>query len=111
MEYKLHLGYKVYENGNLENNKGVILKPLIKNGYSYYEIKNNIFGDIAFIKAAKQDRIIEEYKNHVKYTREIKEKSNASNIFFSSKRWKSDLYQLCTMTSKEIVLDFKARDC
>ena len=40
MEYKLHLGYKVYENGNLENNKGVILKPLIKNGYSYYEIKN-----------------------------------------------------------------------
>lgn len=40
MEYKIHLGYKVYENGNVENNKGVILKPLVNNGYSYYEIKN-----------------------------------------------------------------------
>ena len=42
---------------------------------------------------------------------EKNEKSNPSNIFFSSKRCTSGLYQLCTMTSKEIVLEFKVRDC
>jgi hypothetical protein len=40
MEYKNYLGYKVYENGNVENNKGVILKPQINGNYSFYEIKN-----------------------------------------------------------------------
>lgn len=39
MEYKNYLGYKVYENGNVENNKGVILKPQLNNGWSFYEIK------------------------------------------------------------------------
>ena len=39
MEFKNYLGYKVYENGNVENNKGVILKPQFKNGWSFYEIK------------------------------------------------------------------------
>ena len=39
MEYKIHLGYKVYENGNVENNKGVILKQKLKKGWSFYEIK------------------------------------------------------------------------
>jgi hypothetical protein len=38
MECKNYLGYKVYENGNVENKKGVILKPQIKGGYSFYKI-------------------------------------------------------------------------
>lgn len=40
MEYRNYLGYKVYENGNVENNKGVILKVKEKNNYFFYKIKN-----------------------------------------------------------------------
>jgi len=40
MEFKNYLGYKVYENGNVKNEKGLILKPKIVGGYSYYFIKN-----------------------------------------------------------------------
>lgn len=40
MEYKNYIGYKVYENGNVESKRGLILKPQIKNGYSFYEIEN-----------------------------------------------------------------------
>jgi hypothetical protein len=40
MEFKFYLGYKVYENGNVENKKGLILKPKLKDSYCYYEIKD-----------------------------------------------------------------------
>lgn len=40
MNFKYYLGYKVYENGNVENKKGVILKPQIKDGFSFFKIKN-----------------------------------------------------------------------
>lgn len=39
MEYRYYLGYKVYENGDVENKKGIILTPKLKGNYSYYEIK------------------------------------------------------------------------
>ena len=38
MEYRNYLGYKVYENGNVENRKGIVLKPQLKGNYSFYEI-------------------------------------------------------------------------
>jgi len=49
MEYKNYLGYKVYENGNVENNKGVILKPQIKGSYTFYEIGNKRLSSGAFV--------------------------------------------------------------
>jgi hypothetical protein len=38
MEYRNLLGYKVYENGNVENQKGIVLKPQLNGNYSFYEI-------------------------------------------------------------------------
>lgn len=40
MEYRNYLSYKVYENGNVENNKGLILTPQNKNNCYFYTIKN-----------------------------------------------------------------------
>jgi len=40
MEFVNYLGYKVYENGNVENKKGVILKPQLKGNCSFYYINN-----------------------------------------------------------------------
>jgi hypothetical protein len=39
MEFRIYLGYKVYENGNVENKKGIVLKPQLKGNYSFYLIK------------------------------------------------------------------------
>lgn len=44
MEFKNHLGYKVYENGDVVNSKGILLKPQIQNGWAYYEIQNKKIG-------------------------------------------------------------------
>lgn len=52
MAYKMYLGYKVYENGDVVNDKGVILKPQIKNGYSFYEIKNKRISCSKFVLLA-----------------------------------------------------------
>ena len=41
MNYVNYLDYKVYENGNVVNHKGTVLKPQIKNKYSFYEIKGS----------------------------------------------------------------------
>ena len=49
MEYRNYLGYKVYENGNVENNKGVILKPQLKKGFSFYEINGKRYSAGAFV--------------------------------------------------------------
>lgn len=49
MEFKNYLGYKVYENGNVENKKGIILKPQIKGDYSYYKIENKKTSSGAFV--------------------------------------------------------------
>jgi hypothetical protein len=49
MEFKNYLGYKVYKNGNVENKKGIILKPQIKGDYSYYEIENKKISAGAFV--------------------------------------------------------------
>lgn len=49
MEYRNYLGYKVYENGNVENKKGIILKPQIKGTYTFYEIQNKKFSSGAFV--------------------------------------------------------------
>lgn len=52
MEYNIYLGYKVYKNGNVENNKGVILKPQLKNGFSFYIINNRRFSCGAIVLLA-----------------------------------------------------------
>lgn len=39
MEFRFYLGYKVYENGDVENKKGIVLRPKLKGNYSFYEIK------------------------------------------------------------------------
>ena len=49
MEYKIYLGYKVYENGNVENNKGVILKPQFKGDWSFYKIEGKRISAGAFV--------------------------------------------------------------
>lgn len=49
MEYRFYLGYKVYENGNVENQKGVILKPQIRGNYSFYEIKGKKLSAAQFV--------------------------------------------------------------
>jgi hypothetical protein len=49
MEYRNYLGYKVYENGNVENNKGVILKPQLNGSYSFYQIKGKRISSGKFI--------------------------------------------------------------
>ena len=51
MEYRIYYNYKVYENGNVENNKGVILKPQIKNEYLFYELK--IYGKIKRVSCGR----------------------------------------------------------
>ena len=38
MNFKKYLGYNVYENGNVVNSKGIVLKPQNNNNYFYYEI-------------------------------------------------------------------------
>jgi hypothetical protein len=38
MEFRNYLGYSIYKNGDVENNKGLILKPKIKNKYCFYNI-------------------------------------------------------------------------
>jgi hypothetical protein len=39
MDFKNYLGYKVYENGNVVSESGIVLKPQKKGNYSFYEIK------------------------------------------------------------------------
>ncbi len=43
MEFRNYLGYKVYENGNVENQKGIILKQELKGNYSFYKINKKRF--------------------------------------------------------------------
>lgn len=40
MIYKIYLGYKVYENGDVENKNGILLKPKSNGNYYFYEIYN-----------------------------------------------------------------------
>lgn len=49
MEYRYYLGYKVYENGNVENDKGVVLKPQLKGNYSFFKIKGEKISCARFI--------------------------------------------------------------
>lgn len=38
MNYKIYLGYKVYEDGSVENKKGIKLLPHSNGNYSFYTI-------------------------------------------------------------------------
>jgi hypothetical protein len=71
-DQKIYFAYECLDNVLIYDGKNEIEMSY----ENYYEIKNNIFGDIAIIKATKQNKIIEEYMSHVKYMREVKEKSN-----------------------------------
>jgi hypothetical protein len=52
MEFRNYLGYKVYENGNVENQKGVILKPQLNGNYSFYEINKKKISSGYFVLLA-----------------------------------------------------------
>ena len=49
MEFRNYLGYKVYENGNVENNKGVFLKSQFKNDFSFFKIKGKRISCARFV--------------------------------------------------------------
>ena len=49
----------------------------------YYEIKNDIFGKIAIVKATNKDDIIEQYNNHIKNIKDIKSKSDGLIDYWS----------------------------
>jgi hypothetical protein len=49
MEFRNYLGYKVYENGNVENQKGVILKPQLKENFSFYKINKKRVSTAQFV--------------------------------------------------------------
>lgn len=75
VSYKEQAIYMAYENIDdvlVYDGKKVEIFPYDK----YYEIKNDIFGKIAIVKATNKDDIIEEYNNHLKNMKDIKEKSN-----------------------------------
>lgn len=40
MEYRNYFNYKIYENGDVVNEKGIVLTLQNKDNYYYYEIKN-----------------------------------------------------------------------
>jgi hypothetical protein len=70
MEFRNYLGYKVYENGDVVNSKGLILKPQNDNGYYFYIIKGSPFscGQIVlyafgFIPPTSSSRVIRKDKN------------------------------------------------
>jgi hypothetical protein len=52
MEFRNYLGYKVYENWNVENQKGVILKPQLKGNYSFYQINGKKIRAAEFVLLA-----------------------------------------------------------
>jgi hypothetical protein len=49
MEFRNYLGYKVYENGDVENQKGVILKPQLKKNFSFYKINKKRVSTAQFV--------------------------------------------------------------
>jgi hypothetical protein len=71
MEFRNYLGYKVYENGDVVNSKGLILKPMVTpTNFCYYMIKGKRFHAahmvlyaFGFIPPTSSSRIIRKDKN------------------------------------------------
>ena len=74
MEYRFYLGYKVYENGNVENQKGVILKPQLNGNYSFFKINDKRVSAGNFILFA-----FGIYPNHFKQRVKRKDKNPLNN--------------------------------
>jgi hypothetical protein len=82
MNYKNYLGYKVYENGDVVNLKGVKLKPQFNNGYSFYEIKNKRISSSKIVLMA-----FEIYPKDFK-AKAIRKDNNINNNSLSNLYWK-----------------------